>query len=89
MLQRALDRAQGAAVDAAVSGGGVELLVAEQHLDEADVDFPFQEVSGEAVPQGMQIYRLVDAGGLPGAMEVSVRSGRGISAGVSIRPGRF
>ncbi len=47
LLQRALDRAQGGAGDTGVVRGGVELLVAQQHLDHADVDFLLQEMGGE------------------------------------------
>src|SRR5438309_2601160 len=37
--------------DAGVTGRGVELGMAEQHLDDADVDVLFQQVCGEAVPR--------------------------------------
>ncbi len=50
MLQRALDSADGLGGDLAIERGVVELLVAEQHLDDADVDLLFQEMGGEALP---------------------------------------
>ena len=37
-LQRALDGLEGSAIDLAVVGGGVELLMAQQHLDNPDID---------------------------------------------------
>src|SRR5271169_4101979 len=45
--------------DAGVTGRGVELGMAEQHLDDADVDILFQEVRGKAVPQRMRRHSLL------------------------------
>ena len=36
-----------------VFGRGLEVAVAEQHLDAAQVDRVFQQMGGEAVPQSM------------------------------------
>ena len=55
------DRLQG---HAGVDGGGVELLVAEQDLDDAEVGPALQKVSGEAVPERVHGHALVEPGGL-------------------------
>ena len=36
-----------------VFGRGLEIAVAEQHLDAAQVDRVFQQMGGEAMPQSM------------------------------------
>ena len=54
MLQRAHDLADGLGGDPCIKRGGVELGVTEQHLDHSDIDLLFQQVGGEAVPQGVQ-----------------------------------
>src|SRR5215471_3618964 len=59
-LERALDLADGASGDLGVERRRVELLVAEQHLDHADVDLLLQEMGGEAVAQRVQRDALVD-----------------------------
>ena len=48
-LERALDVAQRARRDLAVQRGGVELGVAEQHLDDADVDLALEQMGRERV----------------------------------------
>src|SRR5512143_1353708 len=58
--------------DAGVQRGGVELGVAEQHLDDADVCVLLQEVRGEAVPQGVRRHPLLDPGSLGGGMDSAV-----------------
>ena len=63
MLQRALDGAQGGAGDLAVARGGIEFLVAQEHLDHADVDLLLQQMGGEAVPERVQRDPLVDPAG--------------------------
>ena len=35
--------------DMGIAGGGVELLMAEQDLDDADIDFALEQVSGKAM----------------------------------------
>jgi hypothetical protein len=51
----------------------LELLVAEQHLDHADIHLLFEQVGGEAVPQRMQGDLLVDAGCKSGLMHGAVQ----------------
>ena len=58
--------------DAGVKGRGVELGVAEQHLDDADVGILFEQVGGEAVPQRMRRHPLLDPGGLGGGVDGAV-----------------
>lgn len=43
--------------DLGVDCGRVDLGVAEQHLDDADIDVLLDEVGGEAVAQGMPLRR--------------------------------
>jgi hypothetical protein len=45
-----------------VTGGGVDSTVAEQHLNDADIGAVLQQVSGEAVPQGVDRDPLGDVG---------------------------
>jgi|HubBroStandDraft_6_1064221.scaffolds.fasta_scaffold286727_2 hypothetical protein len=83
----ATDRAVG---DAGVKGRGVELGVAEQHLDDADVGVLLQQVRGEAVPQRMRRYPLFDpgrlGGGVDGAVELGSRAARpGCAPGTASR----
>src|SRR2546423_13676836 len=59
--------------DTGVTGGGIELGVAEQHLDDADVGILFQEMGGKAVPQRMWRHPLFDPGGLGGAVNGTVK----------------
>ena len=66
MLQRAPHRAQGAAVDPAVTGRGFQLLVPEKDLDQPDVHLLLQKMGREAVAQRVQAHRLVDPGLLAG-----------------------
>src|SRR5450755_1273235 len=69
-----LDRLGG---DPRIERRGIELGVPEQHLDHSDIDVLFQQVSGEAVPQGVERYALVDlgliGGGMAGAIELARR----------------
>ena len=41
---------------------GIEPGVPEQHLNHSDIDVLLEQVSGEAVPQGVERYALVDRG---------------------------
>ena len=63
--------------DARVERGGVELGVAQQNLDHADIDVLFEQVRCEAVPQRMRGHALVDlghlGGGVAGAIELTRR----------------
>src|SRR5271166_5721264 len=45
--------------DARVKRRGVELGMAEQHLDDADVGVLFQQMRGEAVPQRVRLHALL------------------------------
>ena len=60
-VQRALDVADRVDGDAGVERGRLQLRVAEQHLDHANVDALFEQVGGEAVPQRMRRHALGDA----------------------------
>jgi hypothetical protein len=46
--------------DAGVERGRLQLGVAEQNMDHADVDILLEQVSGEAVPQGVRRDSLGD-----------------------------
>src|SRR6185503_2781406 len=74
MLQRAHDLLDRLGGDASIESGGVELGVPEQHLDHPDIDVLLKQVGGEAVPQGVERYALVDLGpigcGMAGAIEL-------------------
>src|SRR3954451_25284612 len=77
MLERAGDLAERLEGDTGVERRRVELLVPEQHLDDADVGLLLEQVGGEAVPQRVQRNRLVDLGqlrrGMAGAVELARR----------------
>src|SRR5690348_15938450 len=67
-------------------GGRVELLVAEQNMDHADVDLLLEQMRGEAVPERVQRNALVDSRhdgrSMAGAVELARREGlHGIAAG--------
>ena len=47
----------------------VELGVAEQHLDHADIDVLLEQVGGEAVPQRVRRHALLDPGRIGGGVE--------------------
>src|SRR5215212_3993576 len=76
-VERADHGADRGVSDAGVESGGVELGVAEQHLDDADVGILLQQVRGEAVPQCMRRYPLLDpcrlGGGVDGTIELAGR----------------
>src|SRR5438270_8820065 len=71
-VERADHGADRGVSDAGVKGRGVELGVAEQHLDDADVGVLLQQVRGEAVPQRMRRYPLLDSGSLSGGVDGAV-----------------
>src|SRR3954452_3337804 len=62
----AADRGVG---DTRVKRGGVELGVPEQNLNDPNVGVLFQEMRGEAVPQRMLRYTLLDPGSLGGSVD--------------------
>src|SRR5271165_7178916 len=76
-IQRALDVADRADGDAGVERSRLELGVAEQDLDHANVDALFEQVGGEAVPQGMRRHALGDAGQVFGGGDGAVELTRG------------
>ena len=55
-----------------VHGGGLQLLVAQQHLDHADVDLLFQQVGGKAVAQDVGRHAFVDLGRIRGKVDGAV-----------------
>src|SRR5262245_17735378 len=76
-LDRADHLAQHLGSHVRVHRGGVDLLVPEQHLDDADVLLLFQQVRSKAVPQGMHRDALVDPGALGGSVDRAVQLPRG------------
>src|SRR5215471_16323673 len=60
-LQRALDVADRVDGDAGVERGCLELRVAQQHLDHANVDALLEQMGGEAVPQRVRRDALGEA----------------------------
>ncbi len=58
LFQRTLDRLQFATVDLGIVGGGGELGMAQQHLDQPDIDLLLQQVRGKAVPERCKLTRL-------------------------------
>src|SRR3954452_15825333 len=72
-VERADHGADRGVSDAGVKSGGVELGVAEQHLDDADVGVLLQQMRGEAVPQGVRRHPLLDPGSLSGGMNGAVK----------------
>jgi len=77
VLQWAFHLMQELGRDLAIAGGVLELLVAQQHLDNADILVVLEQVGGEGVAQRMQRDGLVDPGGLAcpmqGAIELAGR----------------
>src|SRR5258707_1674197 len=77
MLERARDVAERIEGDARIERRGIELLVPEQHLDHANVGLLLEQMRGEAVPQRVQGYGLLDLGhlrrGVAGAVELARR----------------
>src|ERR1019366_2060909 len=55
-VERAGDLADRLDGDTGVERRGVELLVTEQHLDDAYVGLLFEQMRGKAVPQGVQTH---------------------------------
>ena len=48
--------------DLGIQGCRFQFLVAEQYLDQADVDFLLEQVGGEGMAQGVHRNAFVDAG---------------------------
>src|SRR5215470_12739272 len=64
VVERACHLAERADGDAGVERRRVELLVPEQHLDDADIGLLFQKMGGKAVPQRVNTDTLGNAGAL-------------------------
>src|SRR3712207_5789224 len=73
-VERAHDAADCAGGDAGIQRSGVELGMAEQDLNDANVDVLLQEMRGEAVAQGVRRHALLDPGGV----------GRGVDGAVHL-----
>ena len=77
VLEWAGDLAERLEGDTSVKRGGVELLVAKQHLDDADVSLLLEQVGGKAMPQRVQRDGLFDLGhhrrGVAGTVELPRR----------------
>jgi hypothetical protein len=57
-FQRAGGRAHPGIGDVQIAGSGLQLCMAEQNLNGAEIDARFQQVSGEGVPQGLLILLM-------------------------------
>jgi len=57
--------------------------VPQQHLDHPDINLVFEQMGGKTVPECVQAHRLVDSGGVPGAVErpVELAGGQRIDQG--------
>src|SRR5216684_6218346 len=77
MFQRAHHLPDRLGGDARIERRGIELGVPEQDLDHSNIDVLFQQMGGEAMPQGVERYALVDLGsvgsGMTGAIELARR----------------
>ena len=62
-VERAADGQAAALQDVGVDHGGLDVLVAEELLDRADVVVVLQQVGGEGVAEGVAGHALVEAGG--------------------------
>src|SRR6201997_1280537 len=71
-VQRTLDVADRADGDAGVERGRLELGVAEQHLDHANIDALFDQVGRKAVPQRVRRNALGDSSQVFGGGEGGV-----------------
>src|SRR6516225_9804837 len=61
-VERACHLAERVDGDAGVERRRIELLVSEQHLDDADIGLLLQEMGGKAVPQRVNTNTLGNAG---------------------------
>ena len=78
-VERAGDVADRVDGDAGVERRRLQLGVAEQYLDHADVDALFEQMGGEAVPQGMRRHALGDPG--PRAAACTARTSWRVTSG--------
>src|SRR5215216_5088967 len=63
--------------DMGIERGRINFGMAEQNLDDANVDVLLQEMCGEGMPQGVRRYPLFDLGGLRRGMNGAVHLPRG------------
>src|SRR5687768_5486442 len=73
-VEGAHDSADRGGGDTGIEGGGLELGMSEQDLDDTNVDVLLQQMRGEAVAQCVRRYPLADPGGL----------GRGVDGAVHL-----
>src|SRR4051812_18184091 len=72
LLQRTDHLAQQIGGDMDVDGRGLQPLVPEQDLNDADVDLLFQQVGGKAVAQGVHGHALVNLGRVSSCVDGAV-----------------
>ena len=84
MIERARHRLHRSGRYLGVNGGGIDLGVAQQHLDHADIDALFEQVSGKRMAQSVRTHALMDPGELGrlmhGAVQLSRRDRIGAAA---------
>ena len=86
VIQRADDPAQQVGGHGGVQGRGVQPLVPEQHLDDADIDLLLQQMGGKGMAQAVRGDALVDAGRRGGQVHGAVELARGhVVGGVQAR----
>src|ERR1039458_4438391 len=68
-VERALDAGDHAGGDARVARRGVQFVVTQQRLDDADIGAALEQVGREAVAQRMQRHALLDPGRVGRLME--------------------
>jgi len=83
-VERAGDLADRLDGDTRIQRRGVELLVTEQYLDDADIGLLLEQMRGEAMPQGVHADALVDPGAscgvVYGAVELPHGEGRAVNS---------
>src|SRR5258705_2701573 len=72
-VERALDDGDHAGGHAGVAWRGVELVVTQKRLDDADIGATLEQVGGEAVAQSVQRYALLDPGRIGRLVEQAVQ----------------
>lgn len=66
--------------DFGVDRGGVDLGMAEKHLNDADIDLLLEQMSGKAVPQRVRADAFADASDFGGLLNRTVRDRIGVTA---------
>jgi hypothetical protein len=77
VIAQAHDLADRLGGEAGVERRGIELGVAEQHLDHYDIDVLFQKMGGKVVPECVRRYPLVDPGHVGSRMAGAIELARG------------